>query len=134
MLQLPPQPGLGQPPLPPPLTVRPVPNTMLRYNLPPQTDYHYLINKPDSVNENSSLKDSLHGYIGDYSTETTRLIEEEEKYRDSKPETKICCFSSQNYNVVSDIKKELKNVMTKPPLYRYVFMFVPLNIIHGVAF
>ncbi|CAJ0924826.1 14904_t:CDS:2 [Entrophospora sp. SA101] len=92
------------------------------------------INKPDSVNENSSLKDSLHGYIGDYSTETTRLIEEEEKYRDSKPETKICCFSSQNYNVVSDIKKELKNVMTKPPLYRYVFMFVPLNIIHGVAF
>ncbi|CAH1769005.1 10150_t:CDS:10, partial [Entrophospora sp. SA101] len=94
------------------------------------------ISNPDSINENvitenSSLPNNSFGYVSYYGAETARSRKDDDRWYSKLGN--ICCFPSQNCNVISYIK-ELKNVMTKPSLYRYVFMFVPLNIIHGVAF
>ncbi|CAJ0761926.1 4361_t:CDS:2, partial [Entrophospora sp. SA101] len=133
--------GFGQPSLPSALTLQP--NINPPYNLP-SVDYLDMskimtgpsISNPDSINENvitenSSLPNNSFGYVGYYSAETARSRRYDDRWYSKLGN--ICCFPSQNCNIISYIK-ELKNVMTKPPLYRYVFMFVPLNIIHGVAF
>ncbi|CAJ0764473.1 19734_t:CDS:2, partial [Entrophospora sp. SA101] len=118
--------GFGQQSLPSSLTLQP--NINPPYNLP-SVDY-YSINE-NVITENSSLPNNSFGYVSYYGAETARSRKDDDRWYSKLGN--ICCFPSQNCNVISYIK-ELKNVMTKPSLYRYVFMFVPLNIIHGVAF